>query len=125
MWLARALLGQPVGALSTAFVAGMAVLAIAAPWLSRTDPNQITNDVLLRPLAGAVLGTDELGRDVLVGLLFGLRVSLLVGLLAAAAATLVGIAIGAVAGYFGAWIDTVMMRVTEVFQVMPSFILAA
>ena len=61
----------------------------------------------------------------LAGLVFGLRVSLLVGLLAAATATLAGIAIGAVAGYFGAWVDTVTMRITEVFQVMPSFILAA
>src|SRR5262249_59973398 len=73
----------------------------------------------------AVLGTDELGRDVLVGLWYGLRVSLLVGLLAAAAATLVGIAIGALAGYFGSWIDTALMRITEVFQVMPTFVLAA
>src|SRR5262249_15034054 len=73
----------------------------------------------------AVLGTDELGRDVLVGLWYGLRVSLLVGLCAAMAATLVGIVIGALAGYFGSWIDTTLMRITEVFQVMPSFILAA
>src|SRR5262249_10260759 len=116
---------EPVGAASTAFVALVVVLAVAAPWASRTDPNQITSDVLVAPFTQAVLGTDELGRDVLVGLWYGLRVSLLVGLLAAATATLVGIAIGALAGYFGSWIDTALMRITEVFQVMPSFILAA
>ncbi len=125
MALARAVFGEPVGATSSVFVAGMAVLAVAAPWLSGTDPNQISSEILAPPLTHAVLGTDELGRDVLVGLVYGLRVSLLVGLLAAATATLVGIAIGALAGYFGSWLDTVMMRVTEVFQVMPSFILAA
>ncbi len=125
MRVARALVRGPVGAASSAFVAIVAVLAMAAPWVSRTDPDQITNDVLLAPFSQAVLGTDELGRDVLIGLLYGLRVSLLVGRLAAAAATLVGIAIGALAGYFGGWIDTALMRITEVFQVMPSFILAA
>jgi peptide/nickel transport system permease protein len=125
MALARAVLGEPVGFASAVLVAGMAVLAGAAPWLSGTDPNQISSAILAPPLTHAVLGTDELGRDVLVGLVYGLRVSLLVGLLAAATATLVGIAIGALAGYFGSWLDMVMMRVTEVFQVMPSFILAA
>jgi len=125
MRLPHALLREPVGAASTVFVVAIAVLAFVAPWVSGIDPNQITNDVLAPPFAGALLGTDELGRDVLAGLVFGLRVSLLVGLLAAATATLVGIAIGAVAGYFGAWVDTVTMRITEVFQVMPSFILAA
>ena len=125
MRLGRALVREPVGVLSTAFVVLLGVVGIAAPWVLRTDPNQITNDVLMPPLSLAILGTDELGRDVLVGLLYGLRVSLLVGLLAATAATLVGIVIGALSGYFGSWIDTTLMRITEVFQVMPSFILAA
>src|SRR5919201_1343441 len=109
----RRLLGESVGLASTLFVAIVAVLAVAVPWLSRGDPNQITNDVLLPPFSAALLGTDELGRDVLVGLLYGLRVSLLVGLLAAAAATGLGIAVGSLAGYFGAWLDTALMRITE------------
>jgi peptide/nickel transport system permease protein len=123
--VARALVREAIGAVSTAFVLLAIALALAAPWVSRVNPNQITNDVLVPPFTGAILGTDELGRDVLVGLLYGLRVSLLVGLLAAAAATTVGIAVGALSGYFGSWIDAALMRITEVFQVMPTFVLAA
>ena len=71
------------------------------------------------------LGTDELGRDMLLGILFGIKVSLAVGISAAIGATLAGILIGAIAGYYGGWLDLAVMRVSEVFQVIPTFILAA
>jgi peptide/nickel transport system permease protein len=86
---------------------------------------QISNDILVGPAAGHLLGTDELGRSILTQLVYGVRTSLVIGLLAALSATLLGIAVGAVAGFTGGIVDTIVMRITEVFQVMPTFVLAA
>jgi peptide/nickel transport system permease protein len=70
------------------------------------------------------LGTDSLGRDIAAGLVHGARVSLAVGLIAAGAASLIGACIGAVAGYYGRWIDDALMRFTDAVQTIPSFLLA-
>jgi peptide/nickel transport system permease protein len=70
------------------------------------------------------LGTDMLGRDIAAGLAHGARVSLLVGLVSTAVATLIGISIGAVAGYFGGRVDDVLMRLTEFFQTSPTLAMA-
>ena len=70
------------------------------------------------------MGTDYLGRDVLAGIIQGSRTSLLVGVTAAAMMMTIGIIFGALAGYHGGFMDDVLMRVTEFFQVIPSFILA-
>ena len=72
-----------------------------------------------------MLGTDELGRDVLVDLLRGVQVSLFVGFSAALAASVLGVVIGAASGHYGGIVDLIFMRVSEIFQVIPSFILAA
>jgi peptide/nickel transport system permease protein len=106
-------------------ILGLGALALAAPFIFPSDPNDISIALLRPPLSDHFLGTDELGRSVAVALLYGLRVSLLVGVTAAGAALVAGVAVGSIAGYFGRWVDTLTMRVTEVFQVMPSFILAA
>ncbi|MGR7997210.1 MULTISPECIES: ABC transporter permease [unclassified Xanthobacter] len=68
------------------------------------------------------LGTDMLGRDILVGLVYAARVSLAVGLAAAALAVGLGVLFGALSGYFGGWVDQVLTRITEVFQTMPSLV---
>jgi peptide/nickel transport system permease protein len=70
------------------------------------------------------LGTDALGRDVLAGIIYGARVSLLVGLVSTLAALIVGVPLGAMAGYFGGRADDALMRFTEFFQTVPSFALA-
>jgi peptide/nickel transport system permease protein len=70
------------------------------------------------------MGTDDLGREVFARVLYGGRVSLLIGLASAAVAVLAGTLVGAVAGYFGGWVDDVLMRTTELFQVIPRFLLA-
>src|SRR5260221_14249133 len=70
------------------------------------------------------LGTDRLGRDILSGLCHGAAVTLAIGLAAAAAAVVVGIGVGAIAGYCGGWADELLMRLTEAFQTVPSFVLA-
>lgn len=102
---------------------GLAVLAAAAPLVAGmlgVDPAAV--NLLNRfqpPSTGHPLGTDELGRDVLVRLLYGARVSLLVGLMAAVGAALIGTAIGLLAGYYGGRLDAFLMRLTDGIIALP------
>jgi len=89
------------------------------------DPLKISDETLQPPSAQFLLGSDELGRSVLMHLVYGARVSLTVGFAAALFSTLIGIAVGSVAGFVGGRIDTLVMRIAEIFQVMPTFILAS
>lgn len=103
----------------------MAVVALTAPWLAPHDPFTTSRASFLPPGSpGHLLGTDHLGRDVLSGVIWGSRVSLIVGLAAAFTATVIGILVGAIAGYAGGWVDELLMRVTELFQIIPRFVLA-
>ena len=113
-------------------VAGMVVLLIVAavallgPWLATNDPWAMVEQPFVRPWTepGFALGTDTLGRDILSGLVYGARISLLIGVVSTIVALLIGVTFGAVAGYFGGWIDAALMRFTELFQAVPSFALA-
>ncbi|SDX70556.1 peptide/nickel transport system permease protein [Variovorax sp. YR634] len=113
-------------------VAGMVVLLIVAavallgPWLATNDPWAMVEQPFVRPWTepGFLLGTDTLGRDILAGLVYGARISLLIGVVSTIVALLIGVTFGAVAGYFGGWIDAALMRFTELFQAVPSFALA-
>ena len=100
--------------------------ALLAPWLAPGDPLDIVARPLLSPMNDAryLLGTDQLGRDVLAGLLHGARVSMTVGAAAAAAAIGVGILVGTLAGFLGRFVDDLLMRITEAFQTVPTFLLA-
>ena len=101
----------------------MFVLAMAAPLLGR-DPGAIDIAVRLQaPNWHHPLGTDDLGRDVLTRILFGARISLLVGFVAVGIATAIGIALGAVAGYYGRWVDTLLMRFVDIMLCFPTFFL--
>ncbi len=101
-------------------------IAIFAPWLAPHDP--IAQDLsrrLLPPLsAGNPLGTDDFGRDILSRILFGSRITLYIVLLVILTAPVVGLVIGTVAGYFGGWVDAVLMRITDIFLAFPKLILA-
>lgn len=121
----RQLRVQPIGLASIGIVLALALIGLMAPILAPGDPNELGRDVLQAPGPDHWLGTDDLGRDVLTSLIHGIRVSLPVGILSAAAALLIGIAVGAIAGARGGWIDGAFMRLTEMFQVIPAFILAA
>jgi len=117
---------NPLAWVSGGFILLLVVIAAIGPSLLQdTTQSQISNDLLSGPSRTTLLGTDELGRSILTQLVYGVRTSLLVGVLAAASATLFGTAIGAIAGFSGGAIDLVLMRIAEVFQVMPTFILGA
>jgi peptide/nickel transport system permease protein len=114
-----------VGArLAAGALALLIAVAVLADWLAPTGPFQLTPHALAPPGPGHLFGTDDLGRDVLSGVIYGARVSLLVGLLAAATSTILGVLIGALAGFYGGWLDSALMRTTEFFQVLPRFFVA-
>ena len=100
------------------------LLAMLAPIIAPYDPNDINvKAILLSPSWQHWMGTDGLGRDVLSRMLYGGRISLLVGLVAVGIATAIGIVLGAIAGYYRGWIDTVIMRLVDVMLSIPSFFL--
>ena len=100
------------------------ILAITAPLLFPGDPFRLSGQPMTPPLAGTLLGTDSLGRDVAAGIAHGASTSLLIGLIATLVAVIVGTLVGGISGYFGGRIDNILMRLTEVFQTIPSFIFA-
>jgi peptide/nickel transport system permease protein len=105
---------------------GLIILAAAlAPVLYPASPWDMVGTPFTHPLEGAeLLGTDTLGRDVLAGILHGARVSLLVGAVSTVVAVAVGVLLGALAGYYGGIVDDLVMRFTEFFQTIPSFVFA-
>jgi len=114
---------RPLTLVAALLLAALAVLSLAAPLIAAArgiDPNDV--DLLARfqpPSAQHWLGTDDIGRDVFLRLLFGGRVSLLVGLTAALVATTIGTVIGVLAGYFGGRLDALLMRVTDGVIALP------
>ncbi len=121
----HALLRNPTALLGGALLLGVATLALLAPWLFPGDPLDMVGPPLLWPGQNAEfpLGTDSLGRNVIACLAHGARVSLAVGVVAAAFSLTVGLVVGALAGYFGGLTDDVLVRLTELFQTIPSFLL--
>jgi peptide/nickel transport system permease protein len=99
---------------------------VAAPVIAPGDPLDFVASPMLPPLSDPSypLGTDQFGRDVWAMLVHGARVSLVVGLAAAAGAIMLGVLVGTLAGFLGGRVDDVLMRVTEAFQTVPTFILA-
>jgi peptide/nickel transport system permease protein len=106
-----------------AIVLVMFLLALLASLIGR-DPGAIDIAHRLQPPGFAFpLGTDDLGRDVLVRILYGARISLLVGFVAVGIATGIGILLGAMAGYYGRWIDSLIMRFVDIMLCFPTFFL--
>ena len=99
-------------------------LALFAPLLSPYDPAAIhLSQQLLPPSAQHLLGTDSLGRDVFSRMLYGARVSLMVGFIAVGISTFLGVIFGAIAGFYGKWVDGLFMRFVDIMLAFPSFFL--
>ncbi len=102
----------------------LVAVALLAPLVAPDDPNRIDVDaILLPPGPDHLFGTDELGRDVLSRMIYGARVSLEVGIVSAGIATLVGVLLGALAGYYGGWVEALIMRFVDIMLCFPTFFL--
>lgn len=111
-----------IGLLLLLLVLGMAA---SAEFFYPRDPLALAGRPLIWPFSNPrfLLGTDNSGRDIAAQIFHGARISLLIGVVATAISILIGITIGAFAGYYGGIVDTLLMRVTEAFQTLPNFIL--
>lgn len=109
-----------------AFVVVLAyiLIALVAPLIAPYPPLAISNQNLAPPSFHHLLGTDQLGRDVLSRIIFGSRISLRVAFLSVALALVVGATLGLIAGYFGGWIDAVLSRCTDVMFAVPEILMA-
>src|SRR5215208_7101263 len=102
----------------------MTLAAIAAPLITNQDPLRIDlSHLLQRPSASHWLGTDVQGRDIWSRLVYGARVSLTVGLISQGIALLLGVTLGLLAGYYGRWVDEVVMRLADVTLAFPTLLL--
>jgi peptide/nickel transport system permease protein len=102
----------------------LVLTALLAPVLAPYDPNAQEFDLLLPPSWQHILGTDEFGRDLLSRLMAGARVSLVVGFAAVGLAVLASVPLGLISGYYGGWVDTVIMRYIDLQWAFPSLIIA-
>jgi peptide/nickel transport system permease protein len=101
------------------------LMTIFAPLIAPYDPNQIDPSIALaQPGPAHLLGTDILGRDTLSRVIFGSRISLMAGVIAVLLAAIPGIAIGMIAGYYGRWVNMVIMRLVDALLSIPSILLA-
>ena len=108
-----------------ALVLIVGLAALFAPWLAPYDPANIElRQRLQAPSAEHWLGTDDLGRDVFSRLLYGARVSMIVGVTVVLIRALIGVTIGIIAGYYAGRVDAILMRVTDVFIAFPGILLA-
>jgi len=116
---------NPLNVAATAVIVAFAICAVFAPILAPYDPlAQALGSRLEPPSAEHWLGTDQLGRDIASRLLYGARISLVIGVVVVALAGVFGTFVGLIAGYAGALVDETLMRVTEVFLAFPPLILA-
>jgi len=122
---ARHLLHNPMTLAGSLVVLLLLAVAAFAPWIASHDPQvQDLSQALHAPGAGHVFGTDEYGRDVFSRVVWGARTTLYIVVLVTIVVGPVGLAVGTVAGYFGGAVDTVFMRVTDIFISFPSLVLA-
>lgn len=107
-----------------AFLGVLTLMALLAPVVFPRSPFEIVGKPFLPPFGEWLLGTDSLGRDIAAGLAHGARTSLMIGLVATVVALAIGTVLGGLAGYYGGLVDDALMRFTEFFQTIPSFIFA-
>jgi len=115
---------NPRVAICLGWLGFISIIALIAPLISPSDPFSIVGEPFQKPSAKYLFGTDSLGRSLVAGLIHGARTSLLIAVIATVSAIAIGTLIGAIAGYYGRFVDDLLMRVTEFFQTIPSFIFA-
>ena len=117
---------NPLAMIGLSITLALVFIAIFAPILAPHDPitQELTRRLLPPGTPGNLLGTDDFGRDILSRILYGSRTTLYIVLLVVLTAPVVGLIIGTVAGYFGGWVDTILMRLTDIFLAFPKLILA-
>jgi peptide/nickel transport system permease protein len=116
--------GHLAACLGVVLLGAILLVAGLGPRLYPTDPWERVGRRFERPARRFLLGTDHQGRDVLAGLVFGARTSLLVGVAAGAVILVIGVTVGAAAGYHGGRVDETLMRAAEFFQILPAFLFA-
>jgi peptide/nickel transport system permease protein len=122
--LLKKALANPLSKAGFIIISLVFLLAMLAPFIAPYDPDDINvKAILIEPSWQHWMGTDGLGRDVLSRMLYGGRISLLVGLVAVGISTIIGIILGAIAGYYRGWVDTFIMRLVDVMLSIPSFFL--
>ncbi|MFH1411747.1 MAG: ABC transporter permease [Candidatus Omnitrophota bacterium] len=105
-------------------ILGMLIIAVFAPLVASQDPLGIDHDARLEaPSMLHLFGTDSLGRDVFSRMVYGSRISLSVGFIAVLISIVIGVSLGGVSGYYGGWIDSLIMRLVEVMYCFPTFFL--
>lgn len=115
---------RKVAVLGVSIVLLFALVALAAPFIATADPNGQNLSRILEPPGGEhPLGTDELGRDIWSRVVYGARVSLIIGIASVLLAVVIGVPLGAIAGYHGGWIDELMMRALDVLLAFPGVLL--
>jgi len=98
--------------------------AFFGPWIAPNDPNGMNFEMLLAPSWQFPLGTDDLGRDLLSRVIYGTRISLFVGVSTVSIALVFGVGLGLAAGFFGGWVDYIIMRYIDLQWAFPNFIIA-
>ena len=114
----RVFVRNPSAVFGVLLLAAILAVTIFGPMLMQADPFEIASAPMEPPGGEMLLGTDYLGRDVLTGMVYGGRATLLVGVVAAVLSMAIGLTVGALAGYYGGWVDETLMRITEFFQVL-------
>jgi peptide/nickel transport system permease protein len=110
--------------IGTLVIGVLSLMAILAPIISPYDPAEIDqNDLLVSPSGEHLMGTDSLGRDLFSRIVYGARISLSIGIIAVGIATIVGIVLGSTAGFYGGWVDSLIMRFVDLMLCFPTFFL--
>ena len=118
------MLSNKLAVIGLVFVSIVIVASIIAPLICKYDPQKVNLRMILKPPSSEhILGTDKVGRDVYARIIYGGRISILVGLGSAIGAALIGVSIGAYTGYRGGWIDSLILRISEIVMAFPQIIL--
>ena len=116
---------SPIARIGTILLLLIIIIALTADWFFPGNPLRLAGRPLQWPFANPkfILGTDQAGRNIAAQLFHGAKVSLIIGLFSTLIAIIIGVVIGAISGFYGRWIDDILMRLTEAFQILPNFLL--